>query len=265
MSNLNWSKLTPFEFETLSYDLIYKEGFVNVKFFAGSGDRGRDIEAEYLVGFPEGVENIKYLIQCKRILSGKLSVSDLSGVKNWMDANQEDKRALIMTSTTVSPDTQDWLKGITPSVKYSLKIWDALELEQRASKHPEILKKYFHDTRIVTTVDVSSAQVEPGETATLGQMNFKTNGGEVIIAGGLTGQCSVSGSHSLITAVIDGKNLNSYSFPLGSLPTTQSIAWRTENLASGNHTIELQCSSEDNPLELVKSRLRIVELPPQNE
>jgi hypothetical protein len=253
MSHLNWAKLSPSEFETFSYELIYKEGFINAKFFAGSGDRARDIEAEYLISFPEGVENIRYLIQCKRILSGKLSVSDLSGVKNWMDANQEYKRAIIMTTTTVTPDTQDWLRGINNSVKYSMKVWDALELEQRASKHPEILQKYFHDMRIVTTVDVNYAQVEPGKTTTLCQTNFNTKGGEIIIAGGVTGQCSVSGARSFLTAQIDGKNLGSLSFPLGSLPTNQSMY--------GNHRIELCCTSENIPMKFAKSQLRVVELP----
>jgi Restriction endonuclease len=92
-----WSVLSPSDFERLCFKLVSKEGFKNVNLYAGSGDRARDIVAEYFADIGGSTEVFKFIIQCKRITSRRtLGLSDISDLKNWMDSNDEFQRALTV-------------------------------------------------------------------------------------------------------------------------------------------------------------------------
>jgi Restriction endonuclease len=263
LGSLDWQNLSPAEFENLCFDLLLKEGFTNVVYYGGSGDRARDFVGESLVSFPDAIENIKYLIQCKRILGQALSVSDISSVKEWMDASDEYRRTLIMITTNVSPNTRDWISSINKKSKYTMTIWDKFELEQRLSKHSDVLHKYFANTKVIASIDLIPLSVEPAKSVLWVKKDFQTNGGEILIAGGMTGLTSVSGSSTHIQVVIDGNKLNPQIRLFSSLPMTQNLAWRTEDLSEGKHTIELYCKPERGKLQAFQSKLRIVELPHQ--
>lgn len=141
---LNWSELSPSDFEKLCFRLISMEGFQNVKLYGGSGDRARDIVAEYFVNTGASTEVFKFIIQCKRFTARKsVGVTDMASLKNWMDSNHEFQRGLIIASADASPNTRDWLDGINKGNKYRIEIWDGVELEKRLDKHPSLISEYF--------------------------------------------------------------------------------------------------------------------------
>ena len=130
---MRWSIISDKEFEVLCYKLISNEGFENPTWYGGGGgDKGRDIVAYYSAKIGNIIERFKYLIQCKRILSKGLSVSDISGLKDWLDAQYFDY-ALIITTTHVTADTLDWIESINKETSYKLLVWDRAELEKMLS------------------------------------------------------------------------------------------------------------------------------------
>jgi hypothetical protein len=141
---LNWSEISPSEFEKLCFRLVSMEGFQNVKLYGGSGDRARDIVGEYFVNTGASVEVYKFMIQCKRFTARKtIGVSDIVSLKNWMDSNHEFQRGLIIATASSSPNTRDWLDGVNNGSKYRIEIWDASELEKRLGKHPQLKSEFF--------------------------------------------------------------------------------------------------------------------------
>lgn len=152
---MRWDQVTPDDFEQICFKLVKKEGLINPRLFAGPGDRGRDIVGEYLVSVLGSIEQLKFLVQCKRITSrASLTISDLRGVKDWMDSHEVYHRALIMTASNVTPDTRDWMEGINQKSKYKMQVWDKAEMETRLSKHPELLKEYFKTAEILNSFDL---------------------------------------------------------------------------------------------------------------
>ena len=54
-------------FEELCYELVGYEGFTNLQWRGGSGDKGRDIQAEFISDQPGGMTRVeKWWFQCKR-------------------------------------------------------------------------------------------------------------------------------------------------------------------------------------------------------
>jgi restriction endonuclease/calcineurin-like phosphoesterase family protein len=174
---LEWSKLNSSDFERLCFKLVSKEGFENVKLYAGSGDRARDIVAEYFADVGGSTEVFKFMIQCKRIISRKtLGISDISSLKNWMDSNHGFQRALIITSADVSPDTRDWLDGINMKNNYKIDIWDKTELEKRITKHHPLLNEYF---------GIMPSGKQAGDYSPIVQLSAISNINEVAIVGNI--------------------------------------------------------------------------------
>lgn len=262
---MDWSKLTPSQFEELCFKLISKSEFKNVSHFGGTGDRARDIVAEHEYGVAGVTERNNYLIQCKRKLSGALGIADIRDVKDWLDSHGDFDRALIIAATNVSSDTQDWLAGINKNSKYKMRIWEKAELELQLSKHPDLMKEYFPDTQITNVVSAVSTDTAFSSTATSPvpylKTEFETKGGEVIVAGGMAAATSISGTSVTFMGRIDGKEMNPQSFALPSITHPVDVAWRNDSLPPGKHIFEVLCKTEAGTVEIDKSRIKIIEIP----
>jgi hypothetical protein len=258
----DWNALNPSKFERLCFRLVAEEGFKNVKHYGGTGDRARDIVAEYIVEVGGSHETIRYLIQCKRITSRKsIAVSDISNLKDWMDSNHQFQRALVITPADVSADTRDWLDGINRSSKYKIDVWDGIELERKLAKYPALFNEYFSTARIAETLQVHNFLGKQDELTKCQEIKFQTNGGPIIFDGEITSLASVSGSGLRLTMGLDGNNLNSQFITLTSLPAGQRVFWRKDEIAAGEYTASLFCKTSAPSFEIINSRIRIIELP----
>ena len=65
---IQWSTLSPREFENVCAALLEQHGFTNVSWHGASGgDRGRDLTAERVMTHLGSLtENTKWIVQCRR-------------------------------------------------------------------------------------------------------------------------------------------------------------------------------------------------------
>jgi hypothetical protein len=261
---MKWDQVTPNDFEQLCFKLLKHEGLVNPAVFAGPGYGGRDIVGEYLVSVLGNIEHLKYLVQCKRITSRtSLAVSDLRSVKDWMDANDDYHRALIITPSNVTPDTRDWIEGINQKSKYKMQVWDKAELEIRLSKHPELLKEYFKTAEILNSFDLTPQKIPALNEYRCEPIQFSTYGGEVIIAGEVTGSAAVSGACVNLSLMIDGKLSGQNQLLLANNPIANNFSYKFDRLPNGPHSIGFSLRNNDSgPQEVVSVKVRLIEIPP---
>ena len=260
---MDWSKLTPSEFEELCLKLIARAGFMNPTYYGGTGDRARDILAEYEYRLAGLVERDGYLFQCKRKLSGVLSISDIRSTKDWLDAGDFDK-AVIITTTHVSPDTRDWIEAINEKEKYSIRIWDKSVLEIELGKYPDLMQEYFKETMITTVVSAkisSKFSTSSSSEVTFLTQPFQSRGGQIIVSGGLAAAGSISGSVVTFMARIDGKELNPQSFTLAGITQPLEVAWSKDGLPSGKHNLLIDCKVDSGSVQIERSNVKIIEAP----
>ena len=141
---VDWDRLTDQDFEELCYDILDREGFVNIKWHGrGGGDRGRDItcsRVEMILG--NIARETRYLVQCKKYVARPPSPSDLKDTIAWADAHRPHV-LLIMVSNTLSSDTHDWLSKIEKKTSYHILTYEEKNFDLFLEKHEELYKRYF--------------------------------------------------------------------------------------------------------------------------
>jgi len=141
---VDWDRLTDQDFEELCYDILDKEGFVNIKWSGrGGGDRGRDITCSMVETILGNIARvIPYIVQCKKYLARPPSPSDLKDTIAWADAHRP-QVLIIMVSNTLSSDTRDWLSEIEKKKSYAIVTYEEKNFDLFLEKHEELYKRYF--------------------------------------------------------------------------------------------------------------------------
>lgn len=132
---MDWSQVTPDDFEQLVYQLLECLGFSNRQWFRGPGDRGRDLQATTLDSGPlPGRERLKrWVIECKRYTRA-LTPSDLDASVAWLRASPPDA-FLIATTSWLSVATKDWLEGVKAGTPTELHFLEGHDLEELMTRH----------------------------------------------------------------------------------------------------------------------------------
>jgi restriction endonuclease Mrr len=144
---IDWSLLSPEEFERLCADLLELNGFENVDWYGkGGGDKGRDLTAiRYESPLPSVRKAVKWIVQCKRYIKKTLGKDELAAFFNAAREHRPDA-ALLITTTTLTPDVRDWLKAVQPDYNFEIYTWEERDLERQAGMHRS---KLSVDLRIV--------------------------------------------------------------------------------------------------------------------
>ena len=141
--DLPWNRLSPDDFEHFCFDLLLALGFHNVDWRRGGSDRGRDLEASWLQPEPGGTSiEQRWLVECKRYLSGGVPVSELVDKLAWADA-ENPHYLLIITSSHLLPSTKDWLNGVATSKSYRIRVWEGGRIAALMREFPDLAKTYF--------------------------------------------------------------------------------------------------------------------------
>lgn len=142
--NIDWKEISPEKFEKICFKLLEENKFKNLKWFGKSGgDKGRDLTAEKVEEpLPGCSEMKKWVIQCKRYTSKPPSKTDIN--KILVDAEEHNpNEVLIIVTNTLSSDTKDWIETKRKKTKYSIYVWEELDLEREISKHRKKFKDDF--------------------------------------------------------------------------------------------------------------------------
>lgn len=135
---INWSQITPIDFEKLCAVILEILGFTNLQWFGKSGgDKGRDIVAKKEESpLPASRRIATWVVQCKLYLSKPPSKRDIqSFLVDALEHNPD--HVLFIVTNTLTPDTKDWIETITQLREYPFDIhcWEELDLEREIAKH----------------------------------------------------------------------------------------------------------------------------------
>ncbi len=151
MTSIDWSKFAPNtkpnelgeKFQDLCYDLLGAMRYKNLKWHGGPGDRGRDIEAIFECGDPDGEgRSEKWFVECKYRSSVGIPRAEINDKLAWADAEKPNV-FLLITNSHLSPNTQVWLEKMEGDKRYRIRYWERKILENLLLGYPELIDKYF--------------------------------------------------------------------------------------------------------------------------
>ena len=148
LESLNFSDLSPSEFENLVFHLIDEMGFSNLTWRKGgegnsATDGGRDLEATYWRVEPVESAELTYWYEVKH-RSGQLERSQVQ--KAVLDASAEASldHLVVVTNSTVSNPCLDWVRDFqSKHPRPSISIWQGHDLEVLARKNPRTLARFI--------------------------------------------------------------------------------------------------------------------------
>lgn len=110
----------------------------------GVADGGRDLEVTFYVPSPDGeMEEERWWVECKG-RSGTLEANAVKSAVNGTTAPADLACLVIVTNTTFSNPTRDWVKAWQAThPRPKIKLWDHTTLERQLSRHPDVVLRLF--------------------------------------------------------------------------------------------------------------------------
>jgi len=173
---MNFTPLSPYDFEFLTEDILKLKGFTIVSRPALGPDQGRDMIAERLVTDDMRITTReRYLIQCKHFTTkNKPSVKE-SDIPNFITKAKHHKanRYLLVTSGLVSETVKDLFQAENNDDHSGIKcaFFNKYDLKDYIFPYPELYEKYFNQSdrpledkakRLLTFLKTHQFQVHRG-------------------------------------------------------------------------------------------------------
>ncbi|MBU8729144.1 restriction endonuclease [Cytobacillus oceanisediminis] len=139
--DIDFSLIDGTTFENLCYELLENNNFFNLKWLQGSGDRGRDIEAEIHVSYDlVGLQSEVWHFECKNHSKG-IGAAEIHDKIGWAFVNKPDK-LIFLVSTYLTPDAKDYVNKAKEQFK-SIYFIEGIELKKILLSKPILVEKYF--------------------------------------------------------------------------------------------------------------------------
>jgi hypothetical protein len=145
---LDFSEISPVDFENLAFHLLDEMGFSNLIWRKGgegnsATDGGRDLEATFWTVLPAVSKEEKYWFEVK-YRKNQLERSQVQGTVLNAAGNNLKDNVVIITNKTISNPTLDWIKDFQGSHKTpSVSVWQGHDLELLLRKNPRTLAKFL--------------------------------------------------------------------------------------------------------------------------
>ena len=145
---LDFSEITPVDFENLIFHLIDEMGFSNIQWRKGGDgnsatDGGRDLEATFWSVQPAVSKEEKYWFEVK-FRSGQLEKSQVQGTILNASGNTKKDNVVIVTNKTISNPTLDWVNDFQKDHKSPVvTVWQGHDLEVLLRKNPRTLARFL--------------------------------------------------------------------------------------------------------------------------
>lgn len=141
MSIKKINKLSPTQFENLTYDLVRAAGFRNLTWRTPGSDSGRDIEAEFHIKDASGTDSTqKWYVECKKYaksVSWPVVFEKVSFAKN-----HRADYLLMVSNNNPSPACENEINIWNSSNNLQIRFWRGYDLERLISQHNSIAVKY---------------------------------------------------------------------------------------------------------------------------
>ena len=145
---LDFSEITPVEFEKLVFHLLDEMGFSNLIWRKGGDgnsatDGGRDLEATYWTVLPTASKEEKYWFEVK-YRKNQLEKSQVQSTILNAAGNSTKDNVVIITNSTISNPTLDWVGEFQNTHKKpSISLWQGHDLELLLRKNPRTLARFL--------------------------------------------------------------------------------------------------------------------------
>ena len=145
---LDFSGVSPVEFENMVFHLLDEMGFANLTWRKGgegnsATDGGRDLEATYWTVLPTASKEEKYWFEVKH-RKNQLEKSQVQGTILNAAGNNSKDNVVIITNKTISNPTLDWIKEFQETHKKpSVSVWQGHDLELLLRKNPRTLARFL--------------------------------------------------------------------------------------------------------------------------
>ncbi|WP_448262954.1 restriction endonuclease [Microbacterium aurum] len=149
LGSLDFTGLSPTDFEEFSFDLVAESGFTNVDWRKGTplasspADRGRDIVAHRgLVDVDGHAYDQTWFIDCKHYERG-VPPEALQGTIAWANAERPDV-VLFIASGYLTNGAKDWITDYARNSKpaYRIRVWEKPQLLRLVEKHLDVAFKH---------------------------------------------------------------------------------------------------------------------------
>ena len=146
IEDIDFTNISPREFENLCYDLLIKYNYHNLVWREGGADNGRDIEAYFSFNNQIQDTETKWFFECKHYNSGGVPPSELNSKIAWADAEQPDY-VVFFVSSYLTNNSRTWFEKIVHQKQYNIKVIEGEEIKNRLLKYPELIERYFSLTK----------------------------------------------------------------------------------------------------------------------
>lgn len=144
--SIDLSPLDDRQFESLVFDLLGAEGFVNLNWIDGGADGGRDIEADTIDTDKSGyVSRNRWFCDAKLYKSGGVPWDKIHPTLARATTRDPDSVLLVIYPHLTPPckdDLKRWEASTRPRFKEA-RLWEQKQIEERLLKHPDILRKHL--------------------------------------------------------------------------------------------------------------------------
>jgi len=161
--------LSPTDFEDFVFDLLTTIGFVNVDWRKGTpksaspSDRGRDIEAQYLVTDVDGHQRFeRWFVDAKHYEKG-VPPESLQGLFTWAQSQRPDV-ALVAASGFLSNPAKDWIEQYckTSAPPFRIRHWERPQISEFLAQHPELTYRHeiYEQDAMRSLAEIQAAETE---------------------------------------------------------------------------------------------------------
>ncbi len=141
--DIDFSLINNKEFEVVCFELLWRNGFKNLKWRGATDDQGRDIEATLEINNPlVGQISERWHFECKKY-SGPVPKTALNDKIAWADANNPDT-IVFLISSHISNQTRDWLNKLKKNKPYRILTIEGDELKRLIGNLPDLIGRYFN-------------------------------------------------------------------------------------------------------------------------
>ncbi len=149
-------KLTPGEFQNLSYDLLISNGFINVKQRGKGGDGGRDLQGEHISTIVKDKLVEKYWFQCKKVKKG-VNFKNIS--TEIQKAEQKGiNKFVVLSNTEITSVCMDDIDEWNKTKRCHVLNWSGSTFLELLFELPDICQRYFPDEEIPKIINVKNPE-----------------------------------------------------------------------------------------------------------
>lgn len=140
-SSIDFTKISPPRFEELCFKLIYRLGYVKVRWRQGGADSGRDIEAVKYEHNPiVGIYEEVWFFEAKHY-SGGVPPIEFESKFAWANAKKPQHLVFLLT-THITNSGDNYFEERRAGLEYHTHLVQGNELKEVLIKHPDLVREF---------------------------------------------------------------------------------------------------------------------------